>query len=76
MPPVNIATGAQPTTIAQGIGSPRRLYFFQCRYPPAPPIREAMRTPSRSVAFRAARYVPMFWMPVSGSRVTQRVAVR
>ncbi len=29
--PVNIATGAQPMTMAHGIGSPRWLCFFQCR---------------------------------------------
>jgi len=31
MPPVNIATGAQPMTMAHGIGSPRFLYFRQCK---------------------------------------------
>ena len=31
IPPVNIATGAHPMTIAHGIGSPRLLCFFQCR---------------------------------------------
>ena len=35
-----------------------------------------MRTASRSVAFSAARYMPMFWMPLSGSLVTHSVAVR
>ena len=31
IPPVNMATGVQPMTIAQGIGSRRLLYFCQCR---------------------------------------------
>ena len=35
-----------------------------------------MRTTMRSVAFSAARYVPPFWMPQSGSLVTQNVALR
>ena len=55
MPPVNMATGAQPMTMAHGIGSRRLLCFFQCRYPPAPPMRDAIRTPSLSVAFNAPR---------------------
>ena len=29
--PVNITTGAQPITIAIGIGSPRSRYLSQCR---------------------------------------------
>ena len=35
-----------------------------------------MRTPKRSVALSAPRYVPMLRTPVSGSLVTQIVAVR
>src|SRR5260370_33545932 len=71
-----MTTGAQPITIAQGIALPSALYFCQCKYPPAPPMREDIRTPSRSVFFNAARYVPMLRTPVSGSRVMQSVAVR